>query len=345
MYAAVQNLPKCQHPDTGFHGTAKKNSAKKEIDPKAILSRIAFSLDNILSVSVFVFLKILSSFFSIPFAFESQTTRHEPNLIYEKKAILNRLGKIDDPIAFELLPKKSRWVANVAAKFLPNSVIEKLGWIVQRTEFIDGQLKLFLEETGDESESANPKRQVLVLGSGYDTRCLRYGNLPGVGFYCVDLPSVASNCGKIVERYRADVGESSGNGIPEAPTFVSLDLNSVGSDDGKVSLLETLSNAGFATDGSIPTMVLCEAVLFYLTPSSAQSITSELFSLRQSRYCLTDNLSKVGVIPGGGPEGPPPIAAKARCEKWLSSQNKDLVDHDSIWGGAIHFVGARESSA
>ena len=258
-----------------------------------------------------------------------------------QKSILNRLGKIDDPIAFDLLPKKSRWVANVAAEYLPKSVIEKLDWIVQRTDFIDGQLKSFLEDT----ESTSGERQVLVLGSGYDTRCLRYGDLPGLSFYCVDLPSVASNFGKVVERYQMDIDSSGSKSVPKTPTFIPQNLNEIGGEEGKKSLLETLSNAGFVTDGSVPTMVLCEAVLFYLTPASAQYITSELFSLRQSRYCLTDNLSKVGVIPGGGPEGPPPIAARARCEKWLSSQNKDLVDHDSIWGGAIHFVGARETSS
>lgn len=252
---------------------------------------------------------------------------------------MNKLGKIDDPIAFELLPKKTRWVANLAADLLPDSLLEKLDWIVQRTDFIDGQLQAFLQETQEHSEP----RQVLVLGSGYDTRCLRYGSLPGLDFYCVDLPGVASNCGKVIQRYQSDLQESDNASIPKTPTFVSLDLNSVGTEEGKVSILETLAKAGFVTDGSIPTMVLCEAVLFYLAPSSAQCITSELFSLQRSRYCLTDNLSKVGVIPGGGPEGPPPIAARARCEKWLSSQNKDLVDHDSIWGGAIHFVGARES--
>ena len=231
-------------------------------------------------------------------------------------------------------------MANVAADLLPESVLEKLDWIVKRTDFIDGQLNSFLESTKDQ-----PSKQVLVLGSGYDTRCLRYGNLAGIDFYCVDLPSVTANCGKIVERYQQDVDELLGAAaIPNTPTFVSLDLNSVGTGEGKVSILDTLSKQGFVLDGSIPTMVLCEAVLFYLSPPSAQCITSELFSLTNSQYCLTDNLSKVGVIPGGGPEGPPPIAAKARCEKWLSSQNKDLVDHDSIWGGAIHFVGARESS-
>jgi len=252
------------------------------------------------------------------------------------RAILNRLEKIDDPIAFELLPKKSRWVANVAANFLPQSVIEKLDWIVQRTDFIDGQLKSFLEDTDETSP-----RQVVVLGSGYDTRCLRYGSLDGLDFYCVDLPAVASNCGKIVDRYRRDV---EGKAVPDAPTFVPLDLNDVGGSTGK-SILDTLASAGFVVDGSIPTMVLCEAVLFYLKPDSAQAITGELFSLPQSRYCLTDNLSKVGVIPGGGPEGPPPIAARSRCEAWLTRNDKDLTDHDSIWGGAIHFVGARESSS
>ena len=181
------------------------------------------------------------------------------------------MGKIDDPIAFELLPKKSRFVVNAAANFLPQSVIEKLDWIVQRTNFIDGQLKSFLEET--DSDAA---RQVLVLGSGYDTRCLRYGNLPDLSFYCVDLPTVASNCGKVVDRYRQDCNDGIATvttSVPKAPTFVPLDLNDVGT---KTSILETLSGMGF--DDSLPTLVLCEAVLFYLRPDAAQSITGELFS-------------------------------------------------------------------
>ena len=251
------------------------------------------------------------------------------------------MGKIDDPIAFELLPKKSRWVANLAAKFLPDSVIEKLDWIVQRTNFIDGQLKSFLEDT---DKDAAEGRQVLVLGSGYDTRCLRYGNLPDLGFYCVDLPTVASNCDRIIDRYRRDYSNNGRSSIPKAPTFVPLDLNDVGT---KTSILETLSGSGFVTDGSVPTLVLCEAVLFYLRPDAAQSITGELFSSlpASTRYCLTDNLSKVGVVPGGGPDGPPPIAARSRCEAWLARNDKELIDHDSIWGGAIHFVAAGESSS
>ena len=106
------------------------------------------------------------------------------------------MGKIEDPIAFELLPKKTRWVANVAADLLPESVLEKLDWIVKRTDFIDGQLNSFLESTKDE-----PSKQVLVLGSGYDTRCLRYGNLAGIDFYCVDCQ--VSH--RIVERLSSDI--------------------------------------------------------------------------------------------------------------------------------------------
>lgn len=268
------------------------------------------------------------------------------------RAILDRLGEIDDPIAFELLPKKSRWVANVAAKLLPGSVLEKLDWIVRRTNFIDRQLKSFLEDTAnddDEGGGGSRRRQVLVLGSGYDTRCLRYGDLPDLGFYCVDLPAVASNSGKIIDRYlrdrRSDDDErspsSSSMTIPRAPTVVPLDLNDVGT---RVpSILEALSGSGFVTDGSVPTLVVCEAVLFYLRPDAAQAVTGELFASLPSattRYCLTDNLSKVGVVPGGGPEGPPPIAARSRCEAWLARNDKDLIDHDSIWGGAIHFVAA-----
>jgi len=231
-------------------------------------------------------------------------------ITYIIQAILHRLNKIDDPIAFQMLPKKTRWVVNIAAKYLPSSAIDKFDWIVQRTDFIDEQLCQFLMDTtttttaNSSSSSGSPapqasstcrsRRQVLVLGSGYDTRCLRFGMRPyphDLDFYCVDLPSVTSNCQQIVERYLRDneyeyydADDKSMIKIKKQPTYVPFDLNDVAiskEKNTKSLLLDTLaaSEYGFITDGSIPTMVICEAVLFYLNPDAAQTITSELFRL------------------------------------------------------------------
>lgn len=45
---------------------------------------------------------------------------------------------------------------------------------------------------------------------------------------------------------------------------------------------------------------------------------------------------KVGVAPG-----PPVPTPEEKCRGWLDDEGKTLVDHDAIWGGAIHFVAAR----
>ena len=50
----------------------------------------------------------------------------------------------------------------------------------------------------------------------------------------------------------------------------------------------------------------------------------------------TDNLAKLGVAPG-----PPVPSAKEKCTTWLQGAGKELVEHDAIWGGAIHFVKAK----
>jgi len=231
---------------------------------------------------------------------------------------------------------------NICAKLLPKAIIEKLDWIVQRTNFIDKQLDAFLQDTVG-SASASSRRQVLVLGLGYDTRCLRYGKQPFLDFYCVDLPSVASNSQKIIDWYMSEIPNHSSE--PKKPIFIYFDLNDVFTNKSE-SILQVASKKGFVTDGSIPTMVICEAVLFYLIPDAARKITTELFQLSSSssssRFCFTDNLSKVGVMPGGGSGGPPQVVVRTRCESWLKGNNKELIDHDSIWGGAIHFVGAKE---
>ena len=84
------------------------------------------------------------------------------------RALLANLGKVDDAVAFDLLPSKSRWVVGqfmADAVWKDSEAVKKLDWIVDRTKFIDGQLTEFLKET-----ASAPKRQVIVLGSGYDTR-------------------------------------------------------------------------------------------------------------------------------------------------------------------------------
>jgi methyltransferase (TIGR00027 family) len=241
------------------------------------------------------------------------------------RGLLNSLGKIDDPIAAELLPKKTKWVVG---KRLANLVwrdtaaVDKLDWIVNRTEFIDSQLEEFLQET----EGSSSNRQVVLLGSGYDTRSLRYSQ-EGIDFFEVDIPDVLSMKSKMVDQYCVE-GSSSSSSIK----FVPLDLNEVLTRN--ENIVDVLKTNGLRVD--LPTIVVCEAVLFYLIPGAVQKMVSELFSLNANRYIFTDNLAKVGVAPG-----PPVPSSREKCESWLKENGKELIAHDSLWGGAIHFVGAK----
>jgi methyltransferase (TIGR00027 family) len=250
------------------------------------------------------------------------------------RALLNSLGEIDDPIATQLLPRKTKWVvgqrmANLVWKGTP--AVEKLDWIVNRTQFIDAQLNEFLEETTTKDSTNGRRRQVVLLGSGYDTRSLRYSSQTNIDFYEVDLPEIILTKSKLVNQY---LEQKDATTITSTIQFVPLDLNEVLTRNKNV--VEVLKSQGFKDDGGLPTIVICEAVLFYLIPGAVQKMVSDLFDLNADRYCITDNLAKLGVAPG-----PPVPSPREKCEAWLKENNKELVAHDSLWGGAIHFVGAK----
>mmetsp|Transcript_41380 Transcript_41380/g.49645 ORF Transcript_41380/g.49645 Transcript_41380/m.49645 type:complete len:353 (-) Transcript_41380:4-1062(-) len=252
------------------------------------------------------------------------------------RALLSSLGKIDDDVAFELLPSKTRWLVGgsfgpILEKVFPE-VVGKLDWIADRTTFIDKQLDDFLNST------TNHACQVVLLGSGYDTRALRYSTQQGqhnreLKFFEIDLPDISSTKLQLIQHYT-----QKHQNIDFPSTLVPFDLNDVFTK--KTPLLDGLRANGLRDD--IPTMFISEAVFFYLIPDAVKMIMSELFLFNkdvaaEARYCFTDNLSKVGVTPGP----PMPISPRQKCEKWLNENDKEIVSHDAIWGGAIHFVHAK----
>jgi len=235
------------------------------------------------------------------------------------RALLASLGKIEDDVAFELLPASSRWVVGKAAAPLwPAPVVEKLGWIAQRTEFIDSVLDGWLAQ-----RAAGQPAQVVLLGSGYDTRALRYAKkAPNLTFFEVDLPDVVKV--KASMSARAKVVGAAGAALPVA---LPLDLNA-----GAGTVFAKLKELGLQPD--VPTLVVVEAVLFYLSPPAKSSLLGEVASLLrdqpQSEVVLTDNLAPFV-------RGPMRPAAEA----YLSPMGLDMLKHDTLWGGAIQFVHAK----
>ena len=84
------------------------------------------------------------------------------------RALLDNYGEIDDKVAGKLLPPSSSLVTSDYSKKLFQPIRKFAEWIASRTSFIDKSLDDFLEfNDGGECN-------VVLFGSGYDTRALRY---------------------------------------------------------------------------------------------------------------------------------------------------------------------------
>jgi len=246
------------------------------------------------------------------------------------RALLHSLGRIDDPVARELLPRRTRFVVGRRAAGLfwkGTAAVDKLAWIADRTRFIDSQVEEFIRETTGGDGAA--RRQIVLIGAGYDTRALRFAG-SDIDFYEVDLPEIIATKTRMVDRFLE--GDPAPAGRCGIISYLPLDLNEVVTKE--ADLVGLLRAEGLRDD--LPTMVVSEAVLFYLIPGAVQKIVTDLFGINADRYCITDNLAKVGVAPG-----PPIPSPREKCEAWLKENGKEMTAHESIWNGAIHFVGAK----
>jgi len=120
------------------------------------------------------------------------------------------------------------------------------------------------------------------------------------------------------------------SGAKPATARLGVDLNKEAG-----SVMSQLAELGL--DRSKPTLVVSEAVLFYLSPPAKRSLLAEcaehVRGCEASGLVLTDNLAPF--VRGPTPQG---------AESFLGEIGLSLKQHDSLWGGAIQFVDA-ESSA
>jgi hypothetical protein len=240
------------------------------------------------------------------------------------RALLAAAGELNDDVAAELLPSASRWVVGAPlAKTIWTPVLPKLEWIKQRTEFIDSTLDEFL------AANAGASPQVVLIGSGYDTRALRYRGGEGA-FFEVDLPSVLPVKESMAQRYVQGAGRGgAGATVGSQGRALGVDLNQATmAPPGVFAKLE-----GLGLDRGRPTLVVSEAVCFYLSPPAKRALLADAGQFVQgnaaSRLVLTDNLA---------PFVRSPKADDATA--FLAPLGLGVTEHDSLWGGAIQFIKA-----
>mmetsp|Transcript_89268 Transcript_89268/g.171190 ORF Transcript_89268/g.171190 Transcript_89268/m.171190 type:complete len:451 (+) Transcript_89268:111-1463(+) len=270
--------------------------------------------------------KLFETVFPLLYAFEPQgMLDSEKNLrVLWVRALLAAAGRLDDDVAKQLLPRATRWVVSAPlARTVWAPVMPKLDWIKQRTEFIDKTLDDFL------ASAAASDPQVVLIGAGYDTRALRY-RASGADFFEVDLPTVNDVKAKMVERFSSLSDDISSKTVTRT---LGADLNKATMvAPGVFAQLEAL---GLSRER--PTLVVIEAVLFYLSPPAKRALLADagafVSDAAGSAVVLTDNLA---------PFVRTPSADDAAA--FLSPLGLSLQKHDSLWGGAIQFVRADAAS-
>ena len=118
------------------------------------------------------------------------------------RAYLDCVGKMDNPIAYQLLPPRTRDVVKVLPRSGPLVAFQE--FITTRTEFTDGAVDCFLHGVDETTTFANKgvcrRPQIVLFGVGYNTRSLRYNNR--ADFFAVDLPDVVEGKNRLQHYWK-----------------------------------------------------------------------------------------------------------------------------------------------
>jgi nitrite reductase/ring-hydroxylating ferredoxin subunit len=137
-------------------------------------------------------------------------------------------------------------------------------------------------------------------------------------FFEVDLPDVVEGKGKLQKRWKEEHGGSE----IKLPKRIGFNLN----DAIDQKLTEVLEAAGLRRD--LPTLFVWEAVLFYVRPESIMAMFEDVLRFGgESTFCLVDSLK---------PAVTTSFQHEARA--FFEGYGLELVDHNSRWGGAVHFA-------
>lgn len=164
--------------------------------------------------------------------------------------------------------------------------MSKRRWMVGFYDFADrvmpgmfeglGERKIFMNHEVEQALDAG-FTQVLVLGAGFDTLCLRLApRFPDVSFFEIDHPSTARAKKKGVE----DIGQ------PANLTLIPADL-------GKTRMVDVLrTDAGW--DEHKQTIIVMEGLLYYLAPEDVLDVFDQSLAVTgdQSRVAFSHVLNK-----------------------------------------------------
>ena len=213
----------------------------------------------------------------------SDPISHTARIVAAKRAIeqLQPSPLFDDPHAAALAGDEvnallSQWqrVAEVKAVPLEQVIAKRIRYIAIRTKFIDDVLNSMLTE----AES----KQVVILGSGLDTRAYRLAWSPGTTVYEVDCPELL--------HYKAQVLQD----VTPTCTYRPVSGNLATAD---AEWVTAILDAGYQTP--MPTIWLIEGVMMYLQEKEVHLLLQTISELSVPGSVLVIDGVKVGSILAG----------------------------------------------
>lgn len=209
------------------------------------------------------------------------------------------------PLAMRLF--KKQWVYTLTKSLWPGG-LEWLSELGERKIFMNNQVLAAIDDGA---------MQVLMLGAGFDTLCLRLApRLPALRFIEVDHPATSSAKAKGVAQ----------QGPPENMTLIAADLG-----DAPLSKVMTGCNAW---DSDARSVVVAEGLLMYLTRDDVAGLCRETATCtaRGSRLAFSHFNHLPRFLSAG---------ANLAGEPWLSaSKTADLQEYI---GPAWHVITTREA--
>ena len=188
----------------------------------------------------------------------------------------------DDSMIRHLLPvyivilMKSKYFRNLMIHMYDNKTKGIFGGFICRTKYIDDKME----------ENMNDIDQILILGSGMDTRAYRINGLSTKKIFEIDLEHIQMFKKEKIKKFFGN--------IPENVTFIAIDFN-------KDDLYELLRKNNF--DFTKKSFLIWEGVTQYLEREAVEKVfefTSKLISdsILVFTYILEKVINKKSNIPG-----------------------------------------------